>query len=373
MAPFNTGPSLVVISDGGPAWQIPIPFNGIVLGRDTELGPPFSTDEFVSRNHVSVQRRGDFVEVVDLGSANGTFVNGTRVRSPARMQDSDVLRIGRIVLKLAAPGGLGQTTDKPARGGGPYLTILVPEAFSGRQFRLSGDYLVVGRDPASSICLNDPHVSRTHAALWRQGDAVYMQDLGSSSGTFVNGQPVSAARELQPGDVVAFAGVTARFDRVCEAKPAPAPPAAPMAAGPAAAVSYHVDGQRGEIINNVGRDQYNAYVQHVIQQRENFLHEIAAIKTKARWLIWTGLLSFVAGFTLFAAGVLGFLKQVGGAVTTGTQPSGVDQFGPSIGGVPSGLIGWAMAALGMLLIVAGTVLHVVATSRRKRADRELPA
>jgi len=60
-------------------------------------------------------------------------------------------------------------------------------------------------------------------------------------------------------------------------------------------------------------------------------------------------------------------------VTTGTQPSGVDQFGPSIGGVPSGLIGWAMAALGMLLIVAGTVLHVVATSRRKRADRELPA
>lgn len=261
MAPFNTGPSLVVISDGGPARQIPIPFNGIVLGRDADLGPPFSTDEFVSRNHVRVQRRGEFVEVADLGSANGTFVNGTRVRAPAQMQDSDVLRIGQIVLKLAAPGGLGQTVlgvTLPATGA-LYLTIVSPPALSGRQFPLSGDYLVVGRNPASGIQIDDPHVSRTHAALRRCRDAVFVQDLGSSSGTFVNGLPVAAERELKPGDIVAFAGVSARFDKFAEAKAAPVMP-----------------------------------VEHVIQQRENFPHEIAATKTRARWLIWTGLLHVVA-------------------------------------------------------------------------------
>jgi pSer/pThr/pTyr-binding forkhead associated (FHA) protein len=349
VAPFNTGPSLVVISDGGPAWQIPIPFNGIVLGRDTELGPPFSTDEFVSRNHVSVQRHGDVVEVADLGSANGTFVNGTRVRSPARMQDSDVLRIGRIVLKLAAPGGLGQTTAKPARGDGPYLTILVPEAFSGRQFRLSGDYLVVGRDPASSICLNDPHVSRTHAALWRQGDAVYMQDLGSSSGTFVNGRPVTAACELRAGDIVAFAGVNARFDKVDEAKAAPRAPVLLTAAA---------------IASDVERDRH---VQHVMQQRATYLRGIAATRKRARRLVRTGLVSFVTGSAVLAA-VLGYDRHVSGAVSTGAQLGGASPPGAAV----VGLIGWAMGALGLALLIGGIVLHITAAARRRRVDREYP-
>ena len=118
MAPFNLGPSLVVISGTGQARQIPIAFKGVVLGRDDRLGPPFSTDEFVSRNHVWVRRRSDGVEVLDLDSANGTYVNGTRVRAPTRMQDSDVLRIGRIQLKLAWPGEPDQaamaTRERPA-------------------------------------------------------------------------------------------------------------------------------------------------------------------------------------------------------------------------------------------------------------------
>ena len=108
MAPFNPGPSLVVISGTGLARQIPIAFKGIVLGRDDRLGPPFSTDEFVSRNHVWIRLRNDGVEVTDLDSANGTYVNGTRVRAPTRIQDSDVLRIGGIQLKLDAPGDLDQ-------------------------------------------------------------------------------------------------------------------------------------------------------------------------------------------------------------------------------------------------------------------------
>ena len=111
MAPFNSSPSLVVISGTGLARQIPVPFKGIVLGRDDRLGPPFSMDEYVSRSHVWVRRLSDGVEVTDLGSANGTYVNGTRVRAPTRIQDSDVLRIGRIQLKLDAPGEPG-----PGRG-----------------------------------------------------------------------------------------------------------------------------------------------------------------------------------------------------------------------------------------------------------------
>ena len=123
MAPFNSGPSLVVIAGTGLAPQIPIPFNGIVLGRDARLGPPFSTDEFVSRSHVWIRRHGDGVEVTDLGSANGTYVNGIRVRAPTRMQDSDMLRIGRIQLKLTAPGVMNQAMAAGERPGRRAQTV----------------------------------------------------------------------------------------------------------------------------------------------------------------------------------------------------------------------------------------------------------
>jgi hypothetical protein len=127
---------------------------------------------------------------------------------------------------------------------------------------------------------------------------------------------------------------------------------------------FNIDRPSAGIINIIGHDQW------VIQQRENFFREIAATKTKARWLIWTGFLAFVVGLGLFAAGVLGFIKQAGSAVETSggvTSP-----FGPDIGGVPLGLLGWALAVLGMLLLVVGIVLHIVATSRGRRVDRELP-
>jgi pSer/pThr/pTyr-binding forkhead associated (FHA) protein len=123
VAPFNSDPSLVVIAGTGVAWKIPVPFNGIVLGRDARLGPPFSTDEFVSRSHVWVRRQGDGVEVTDLGSANGTYVNGIRVRAPTRMQDSDMLRIGRIQLKLAAPGAMNQALTAGERPGRRAQTV----------------------------------------------------------------------------------------------------------------------------------------------------------------------------------------------------------------------------------------------------------
>lgn len=101
-APRPGAPSLLVISGPGRERQIPIPAGGMALGRDDELGPPFTTDQLVSRKHASIHVCGDgSVEVADLGSANGTYVNGTQIHAPARMLASDVLRIGQIELTLA--------------------------------------------------------------------------------------------------------------------------------------------------------------------------------------------------------------------------------------------------------------------------------
>ena len=171
----------------------------------------------------------------------------------------------------------------PQNRGIPRLIMLTPGSYRDGRIELPEEYMVVGREPTCDVHFDDPHVSRAHAALRRRGNAVYVQDLGSSGGTFVNGVAATAARELHPGDIVAFANVKARFEPGGAVTDDTS--AVPAETAGAASSRYHIDQQHGEIISNVGRDQYNSYAQHVIQQRENFLREIAATKTKARWLI----------------------------------------------------------------------------------------
>ena len=280
----------------------------------------------------------------------------------------------------------------------PRLVVLAPEVIRGRQIELAADYLTVGREPTCDVCLDDPHVSRTHAALERRDGLVYVQDLGSSGGTFVNGNPARSA-ELHQGDVVTFATVRARFEAAppvsaetqampTQAAPPPAratvspdwsggpPGRAPRArdgAAQAGPVRYEIGQQEAQVISNVGRDQYQAHVQQVIQQRDSFMREIAGTKTKARWLVWLGLLLFVAGFAMFAAADLNFLKQIASDIqSNGAPPPPSDPFGHPIFGIPSGLLGWAIAAVGSLMLVIGIVLHIVATSRRRRVERDYP-
>ena len=267
---------------------------------------------------------------------------------------------------------------------GPRLVVLAPEAIRGRQIELAADYLTVGREPDCDVRLDDPHVSRTHAALERRDGTVYVQDLGSSGGTFVNGNPAKSA-ELRQGDVVTFATVRARFEAAvpaaAETQAMPGMVAPGRAERPepnptdfqqAGSVRYDIGQQEAEVISNVGRDQYNAHVQQVIQQRDSFMREIAGTKTKARWLVWLGLLLFVAGFAMFAAADLNFLKQIASDVQSNNTAPPSDPFGRPILGIPSGLLGWAVAAAGSLMLVIGIVLHIVATSRRRRVERDYP-
>ncbi len=264
----------------------------------------------------------------------------------------------------------------------PRLVVLAPEAIRGRQIELAADYLTVGREPTCDVRLDDPHVSRTHAALERRGGTVYVQDLGSSGGTYVNGSKATSA-ELHQGDVVGFATVRARFEAAqpvsAETQAMPGPVASraerpepnPTEMRPAGPVRYDIDQQHAQMISHVGRDQYNAHVQQVIQRRDSFMREIASTKTKARWLVWLGLLLFVAGFALFAAADLNLLKQISSGFGSNTAPP-TDPFGRPILGLPSGLLGWAMGAVGSLMLVIGIVLHIVATSRRRRVERDYP-
>lgn len=94
----------------------------------------------------------------------------------------------------------------------PMFVILDEGPLRGEQLLIEGDELVLGRRANSDLRLADPHVSRAHALIRRQSGAIWLEDLGSTGGTFVNDEPITGSQALRHGDRVRFGSVETRFE-----------------------------------------------------------------------------------------------------------------------------------------------------------------
>jgi hypothetical protein len=88
----------------------------VTVGRSPELDLVLAED-LVSRRHARIAARGDEVVIEDLGSTNGTFVNGQKVKL-ARLSEGDRILVGGSILKLvAAEPGAGERSEEEIRLG----------------------------------------------------------------------------------------------------------------------------------------------------------------------------------------------------------------------------------------------------------------
>lgn len=98
----------------------------------------------------------------------------------------------------------------------------------GMVFDLTKDVTVLGRDVTNDIVLGDSEISRQHARLSRTPGGYLLEDLGSTNGSFVNGERLAAPRVLNHGDVIGLGeNVTLSFESAL-------PEAAATVMGPAA-------------------------------------------------------------------------------------------------------------------------------------------
>ncbi len=94
---------LVEVSTSQPAGRSfdvgPVP---LTIGRTDENLVALTGDEFASAHHARVEGLRDGLWVVDLGSRNGTYVNGQRIDGRGRLAQGDLLRIGDTTLRVVA-------------------------------------------------------------------------------------------------------------------------------------------------------------------------------------------------------------------------------------------------------------------------------
>jgi hypothetical protein len=117
--------------------------------------------------------------------------------------------LGAVVVEITSDGALprssfeiaSEVVENAEKTAG---WIVLPDE---RRVGVGAEPVTIGRMPDCTVPLADPNVSRRHAEVRRDGDRVFLVDLGSTNGTRVNGVPVHQ-RQLVDGDVVTV-GITA--------------------------------------------------------------------------------------------------------------------------------------------------------------------
>lgn len=95
-----------------------------------------------------------------------------------------------------------KATTPPATKGRSYVLRFISGKYQGGEFPVAADkQIVVGRSSDLDMVLVEDMVSRKHAKIAMQADQIWIEDLGSTNGTFVNGEKIKRAR-LKEGDRV---------------------------------------------------------------------------------------------------------------------------------------------------------------------------
>jgi pSer/pThr/pTyr-binding forkhead associated (FHA) protein len=183
------------------------------VGRDAGSDLAIN-DTTVSRHHARIVRQGDEVIVEDMGSRNGTTVNGSRIEAPTLLVPGDMVRFGlHINLRFSLEDDDSRPAPPAARkksdtrrihkaGPAPFSLVIRGGRQVGQVFPLVKGEHALGRAADNAVLLTNDDVSSHHALIRVEDDGVSIVDLDSANGTYVNNMPISGSARIKPGDVL---------------------------------------------------------------------------------------------------------------------------------------------------------------------------
>lgn len=241
---------LKVVSGSRQGLNVPLKANEpLVIGR--KRGDLVLDDPLVSSTHAKIFRRDDGFVIQDMGSTNGTMVDGRLIRE-APLRPGAEISIGnsRLVLFVGLDDAdadkneidastasateiawlldeelveLQGSQDRTSSGNdvidqdlrlppGLRATVeCVAGADAGKVFRFTRGNVTIGRK-TGEIPLTDLEISRRHAVIEVFGrEMIFLRDLGSTNGTYHNGQRIVVSR-LRNGDTVGIGRSVLKLD-----------------------------------------------------------------------------------------------------------------------------------------------------------------
>ncbi len=220
-----------------------------IIGRDPSQCQIVLSQAVISRRHAVIEIDPQCRAVItDLNSSQGTFVNGQRVNR-CELRDGDRVGFGPDGLVaftfhlVAGPVTASEQSNQMNRTSGasnaPTADLLRAQLLNSAQQATIGQRAItpghghlpsntsptshidaaslstlrIGRAPENEIVLDAPGVSRFHASLtYQDGSQPILTDLGSTNGTFINGDFLTAPRVVAPGDLVFIGGFLLRVN-----------------------------------------------------------------------------------------------------------------------------------------------------------------
>ncbi len=186
--PIGPPAKLVMLGpDGQPVGERALtPGERLEVGR--EVGPPWDDDAYLDPAHASIGVTDAGLLVHDNESLNGVFV---KLTSRVEVQDGDLFRVGQELLRYEDLPEPTPTDDGTERMGSPNpgywgrLSILVDPSAASAAFPIEGEGIMIGREHGDITFPQDGYVSGKHCRVVGDDTGVYMEDLGSSNGTYM--------------------------------------------------------------------------------------------------------------------------------------------------------------------------------------------
>ena len=107
---------------------------------------------------------------------------------------------------------MSRVSEKLTAGKPPDKVAVVAPGAKVRTFDL-GDELIVGRGDKCHVVLEDSYASQVHARVFRRQDAVYIEDMGSTNGTYLNRKKVTSPVPVNRGDTARIGKTELEFRR----------------------------------------------------------------------------------------------------------------------------------------------------------------
>ena len=118
-----------------------------------------------------------------------------------------------FILAPSQASELFELRNAGPRDAGRLVVVTSPTLEEGEGRMLDSAPITVGRGPQNDVTLDgDDYASAKHARIEPRGDGVWVEDVGSTNGTFLNGIKLTRARKLTPGDVVRVGETELRYE-----------------------------------------------------------------------------------------------------------------------------------------------------------------